>query len=167
MKNQVIILSFLILIVFLAGCQTKTTGRITKDVCDDKCQLEKDNYIKNVNELLIQSQEITSKISEWKTVTQEDLELMKSLRDQVSVIKPPEGFEMAQDYYTRAFNHYVEAVGYVMKAKGQYESASDPSSVQARNVAMTIVINDIQEANKLLIYADEEVKFATRLVSKT
>lgn len=167
MEKQAILITLLLTLILISGCQTGTTGKTTINICDDKCQQERDAYINSINDLLTQAQGVTSKIDEWKTITKEEFELIKSLRDQVLTVKTPEGFEMAQEYYTRAFNHYVEAIDYVIKAKGQYDSTAEPSSVQARNIAMTIIINNIQEANKLLIYADEEAKFATRLISKS
>lgn len=163
MKNQVIIA--VLLSIFLSGCGVYTS-KTTADICDDVCQQEKDDYIQSVNAFLAQAQAITSKIGEWKTFTETDLESVISLRDQVSTIKIPKDFGMIHDYYQKAFNHYVEAVEYVVKANEDYELASGTSNIQVHNMATSRVVHNIQEANKLLIYADEEVKFATRVVSK-
>ncbi len=166
MKKQVILPTILVLLVLLSGCKTLTTGKAAADICDDTCQQEKDNYIKNINDFLTQAQITTSKVDSWKTVTKEDMDKITSLKNQVSALKMPKDFEMVHDYYQRAFNHYVEAIDYIIKANEEYSLASDFTNLQTRNIAMTKVVNNIQEANKALIYAEEEVKFATRLVSK-
>lgn len=167
MKKQVITSILLVLLIILSGCGTETTGGVTKEICDDTCQQARDDYITEVNALLIRAQEITAKITEdWKTVTKQDLKEVISKKEQFSALTAPTNFEMVHDYYGRAFNHYVKAVDFAVEANEQYASASDPENIQSRNMLMSKVVNNIQEANKLLIYADEEVKFATRLVSK-
>lgn len=165
MGKQAILAMLLLLLAFVSGCNTGTTGEATKDVCDDLCQQERAGYVKEVNTFLTQAQEITAKIGAWKTVTKEDLELITSLKNQVFALNIPEGFDLAQDYYQRVFNHYVEAIDYVVKANEEY--ASDTLNVQSRDIAMSKVVYNLQEANKILIYADEETKFAARLVAKT
>jgi len=165
MKNQVIIAIFF-LSIFLSGCSVYTS-KTTADICDDACQQERDVYINQVNALLAQAQGITSKVNEWKTVTREDLDLITSFKTQISTLSIPEDFDMVHDYYKRAFNDYVKAIDYVVSANEEYSLASGSLDMQSRNIAMSQVVHNVQEANKLLIYADEEVKFATRLVSKS
>lgn len=166
MKKQAILPILLVLLVVISGCKTITTGKAAADICDDTCQQEKDNYIKNINNLLTQAQSITSKVGSWKTVTKEDMDKITSLKNQVSALKIPKDFEMVHDYYQRAFNHYVEATNYLIKANEEYSLASDFTNLQTRNIAMTKVVSNVQEANKILVYAEEEVKFATKLISK-
>lgn len=155
----------LLVLLFVSGC--KTTGKAATDVCDDSCQQGREEYIKEINTFRIQAQEITVKVDEWKTITKKDLEDVTTLRDQVSALNAPTDFDMVHDYYQRAFNHYVEAIDYAVKANEEYALASDPSNIETHNMAMSKVINNVQEANKILIYAEEEVKFATRIISKS
>ncbi len=166
MKKQAIALSLLILLVFLAGCGTKTTGGVTKDVCDDLCKQERDDYIKGVNDLLAQAQVIIAKTIEWKSVTKKDLADITSLKDQVSVLKVPQDFELVHDYYSRAFGHYIEAVDYVVTANEKYASSSNTLNLELRNEMLTSVLNKVQEARKIMVYADEEVKFANNVIPK-
>lgn len=167
MKTHAILVTFLVLLIFVSGCNTLTTGKTTADVCDDNCQAERDVYIQKTSNLLAQAQEITAKVEDWKTVTKEDLTTIMSLKDEISSLSMPKDFDMAHDYYQRAFNNYVKAIDFIVGANEQHKLASDASNVPSRNIAMSQVINNIQEANKLLIYADEEAKFATRLVSSS
>ncbi len=168
MKKQAVILSLLLLLVFVAGCGTKTTGETTRIICDDTCKKEKESYTNEVNALLTQAQEITGKIkNDWKSVTQKDLEEITALKDQVSVLKMPQDFEMIHDYYLRAFGHYVEAGNYVVIANEKYASSSNSLNVELRNEMLTSVLNKVQEARKIIVYADEEVKFAADIIPKT
>ncbi|MDP2909312.1 MAG: hypothetical protein Q8N77_05905 [Nanoarchaeota archaeon] len=165
MKKRVTALLLLLLVVFMSGCKSITTGKAAANVCDTQCQQEKDGYANVMNSFLVQIKEVTVKADDWKSVTKEDLEKVVSLRDKVVALNVPEDFKLVHDYYTRAFNHYVEAVTKIVSANNEYSSGSDVSNVAAHNIAMTIVVNNVQEANKILIYADEESKFATRLMS--
>jgi len=165
MKNQVII-AVILLSILLSGCGVYTS-KATANICDDECQQERDDYIRQTSGFLVQAQEITVKVEDWKTVTKENLQAMIALKNQVSALSIPKDFDMAHDYYERAFNNYVNAIDYVVDANEQYNLVSDTANVQSRNVIMSQVINNVKEANKLLIYADEEIKFATRIVSKT
>lgn len=164
MKKQVMIAVFLLSLVFLAGCGY--TSKATADVCDDTCQQERDDYIQQVNALLKQAEVITAKVDEWKTVTKEDLGMIISLKNQVFTLNVPKDFDMAQDYYQRAFTHFVEAIDFVVNANEAHGLASDTTNIQTHNMMTSQVVYNIQESNKLLIYADEEIKFAMRLVSK-
>lgn len=150
----------------MSGCKSLTTGKVTVNVCDDLCQQEKDAYVQGINTLLAQAQTITSKIEDWKTVTKKDLEDITSLKDQVSALKVPKDFELVHDYYSRAFNHYVEAVTHVVTANDMRSQASGSSNVQFRNAKLTNVVDSIQEARRIMVYADEEVKFATNVIPK-
>lgn len=165
MKKRVTALLLLLLVVLMSGCKSITTGKAAADVCDDKCQQGRDAYVNSMNDLLAQASVITSKASAWKTVTKEDLDALTALRDKVVALSVPDDFELVHDYYIRAFNHYVEAVTKIVGANNEYFSGSDVSNVAARNIAMAVVVNNVQEANKILIYADEESKFANMLVS--
>jgi len=165
MKNHLILFIVLLLVVSLSGC-SGLTGKITADVCDAECQQEKDDYIQNINSFLAQAQKITAKVEDWKSITRKDLEDIIALRDQVKLLEIPKDFDMVNDYYQKVFDHYVEAVDYALKANEEYIFAYDASDLQSRNMAMSKVVYNVQEANKLLIYADEELKFATRLISK-
>lgn len=163
MKKRVTALLLLLLVVLMSGCKSITTGKAAADVCDTQCQQEKDEYANVMNSFLVQAKEVIVKADDWKSVTKEDLEKVVSLRDKVAVLNAPEDFKLVHDYYTRAFNHYVEAITKIANANNEY--SSDASNVAAHNIAMTIVIKNVQEANKILVYADEESKFATKLMS--
>lgn len=173
MEKRMMIAGFFVLLILMSGCKTGvtetgttgTTGTVTKEICDDTCQGERDAYAKSVNDLLTQAQAIIAEIPEWRSVTKKDLADMTTLKDKVSALKVPEGFETAHDYYQRAFNDYVEAVASVVKANEGYSKISGISDVQSRNAALTKVLDDVQNASKILVYADEEVKFAARLSS--
>lgn len=167
MKKQVIITVLFLTLFLLAGCDT-FTSKATADICDDTCQQERDDYTQKVNSFLVQAEEITAKVDEgkWKTVTEEDFEKIKFLKSQVFALNVPDGFELIQEYYQRAFTHFVEAIDFVVAANENYGLASDTIDVQAHNVMTSQVVYNVQEANKKLIYAEEEVKFATRMLSK-
>lgn len=165
MKKRVTALLLLLIVILTSGCKSIATGKAATDVCDDKCQQDRDAYINSMNDFLVQANVVTSKVSAWRTITKEDLDAITALRDKVIALSVPKDFELVHDYYSRAFNHYVEAVTKIVSANNEYFSGSDVSNVAAHNIAMTIVVNNVQEANRILIYADEESKFATRLVS--
>lgn len=165
MKKMVTALLLLLLVVLMSGCKSITTGKAAADVCDTRCQQEKDEYANVMNSFLVQAKEVIVKADDWKSVTKEDLDKVVSLRDKVAALNAPEDFKLVHDYYTRAFNHYVEAVTKLADANSEYPSASDVSNLAAHNIATSKVIYNVQEANRILVYADEESKFATRLMS--
>jgi len=172
MKKRVIIPIIFMLVLFLSGCKSPTTGKVASDVtvddivvtCDSACRQEKNDYLASINDLLTQAKVIISKTDNWKSITKKDLADITGLKDKVSGLKAPQDFETVHKYYTSAFNHYVEAVGYVAAANEKYSSSSDITDMALHNKILTDVLDQVQEAQKTLVYADEEVKFATNII---
>ena len=166
MKKRTVLIGLFVMLFLMSGCKSLTTGKVTVNVCDDLCQQERDEYVQGINTFLAQAQVITSKIEYWKSVTKKDLGDITSLRDQVSDLKVPKDFELVHDYYSRAFGHYVEAVTHVVTANDMLSQASGSSNTQLHNAELTKVVDNIQEARKIMVYADEEVKFANNVIPK-
>jgi len=172
MKHTALLLTILAVII-LSGCKVETTGSTVSGVdsaasdgCDRTCQQLREDYVRSVNDLSAQAKSVISKAQDWKSVSEEDSQAIALLKDKVSAVQPPEGFEMVHDYYRRGFDHYAQAFILINEANEQYALAADPLRLSTHNEAMIIAVNKLKEANHFLVYADEEIKLAEGLSSK-